>query len=322
VFACGAVYGEHEGQIVEIRRSSMCLLRDYRKKLFSLEQELPASKNENQRLQQELTSLLEERQELRGILRTDPAPQDGTATAEFDPQPSLLEAARKLVAELAELRKPAGELPTALEVARLFHAAYEAFAPEFGYVTRKDTRVFDAESPQGQLMQAVCAVVLKRIAPHICKPAGNLPDWPAMVRSSDEWKDVPLKCVEQAHDIYCLAAVATRELAALRREKLRKDLDFLSCEGKALVAEKERDELQAIVDGLEKTKDGVVIQDGMQLYYDDPADGGICAVSAYYRPVSIRIPLENGDRAVTVRMQDCYSSREALEASRDAEKGE
>jgi hypothetical protein len=48
-------------------------------------------------------------------------------------------------------------------VARLFHETYERLAPAFGYETRKDTKVFDANSKNGRLMIAVCESVLKRL---------------------------------------------------------------------------------------------------------------------------------------------------------------
>ena len=47
-----------------------------------------------------------------------------------------------------------------LEAACLFHATYERLAPSFGYETRKETREFDPESPNGKLMIAVCREVL------------------------------------------------------------------------------------------------------------------------------------------------------------------
>ena len=37
-----------------------------------------------------------------------------------------------------------------------FHNYYELLASSYGYVTRKDTREFDSESPNGRLMIAVC----------------------------------------------------------------------------------------------------------------------------------------------------------------------
>jgi hypothetical protein len=44
-------------------------------------------------------------------------------------------------------------------LARLFHDTYERLAAQYGYVTRFDTRDFDAGSPNGRLMLAVCSEV-------------------------------------------------------------------------------------------------------------------------------------------------------------------
>lgn len=51
----------------------------------------------------------------------------------------------------------------AAEIAKQFHEAYERLAPEFGYETRVDTRVFDPDSQNGRLMTAVCQEVGDRI---------------------------------------------------------------------------------------------------------------------------------------------------------------
>lgn len=48
----------------------------------------------------------------------------------------------------------------AMEAAIKFHETYERLAPQFGYETRPDTKAFDAESPNGKLMIAVCGEVL------------------------------------------------------------------------------------------------------------------------------------------------------------------
>ncbi len=47
------------------------------------------------------------------------------------------------------------------KLARKFHNEYERLAPSFGYETRDDTKQFDPESPNGQLMIAVCEEILK-----------------------------------------------------------------------------------------------------------------------------------------------------------------
>lgn len=50
-----------------------------------------------------------------------------------------------------------------LALAVLFHATYERLAPNSGYETRKETRIFDPESSNGKLMLATCAQVQKAI---------------------------------------------------------------------------------------------------------------------------------------------------------------
>lgn len=49
---------------------------------------------------------------------------------------------------------------TADVLAKVFHEAYERLAPYFGYQTNKGTRVFDANSPNGKLMIAVCDEII------------------------------------------------------------------------------------------------------------------------------------------------------------------
>lgn len=46
------------------------------------------------------------------------------------------------------------------QIARQFHEVYERLAPQFGYETREDTKVFDPQSQNGRLMIAVCAEVI------------------------------------------------------------------------------------------------------------------------------------------------------------------
>lgn len=48
------------------------------------------------------------------------------------------------------------------DLAKLFHDTYERLAPDFGYVTRLETRDFDSESSNGRLMIAVCQEILNR----------------------------------------------------------------------------------------------------------------------------------------------------------------
>lgn len=45
--------------------------------------------------------------------------------------------------------------------AQKFHETYERLAPQFGYETRADTRQFESESKNRQLMIAVCGEIVR-----------------------------------------------------------------------------------------------------------------------------------------------------------------
>ena len=51
---------------------------------------------------------------------------------------------------------------SALALAKQFHDTYERLAPKYGYETRPDTRQFDADSPNGRLMVAVCREIIEQ----------------------------------------------------------------------------------------------------------------------------------------------------------------
>ena len=53
-------------------------------------------------------------------------------------------------------------------LAQLFHENYERLAPEFGYVTRPETRAIDTDSPNWRLMVATCDAVLKILRESAC----------------------------------------------------------------------------------------------------------------------------------------------------------
>ena len=53
---------------------------------------------------------------------------------------------------------------TSFELAIFFHGTYERLAPKYGYKTRKDTKQFDPDSPNGKLMIAVCERVIDELA--------------------------------------------------------------------------------------------------------------------------------------------------------------
>jgi hypothetical protein len=54
------------------------------------------------------------------------------------------------------------ETNSALNLAKKFHDIYERLAPSFGYKTRPDTKEFNPDSPNGQLMIAVCKEILSQ----------------------------------------------------------------------------------------------------------------------------------------------------------------
>ena len=49
-----------------------------------------------------------------------------------------------------------------INYAKQFHDLYEKYAPDFGYETRKDTKQFDPETPNGRLMTKVCNEVISQ----------------------------------------------------------------------------------------------------------------------------------------------------------------
>jgi hypothetical protein len=51
-----------------------------------------------------------------------------------------------------------------LALAVLFHVTYEKLAPQKGYETRTETRIFQPDSANGKLMIATCAEIQRVIA--------------------------------------------------------------------------------------------------------------------------------------------------------------
>ncbi len=51
-------------------------------------------------------------------------------------------------------------MKTRYELAKKFHDLYEMYAPDFGYETRDDTKVFDPTTKNGQLMLCVAEKIL------------------------------------------------------------------------------------------------------------------------------------------------------------------
>lgn len=58
--------------------------------------------------------------------------------------------------------RPTSEPVDGEALARMFHEAYERLAPDFGYVTRKESRTFDPTTLNGRLMIAVCNELASR----------------------------------------------------------------------------------------------------------------------------------------------------------------
>jgi hypothetical protein len=52
---------------------------------------------------------------------------------------------------------------SAEDLAVAFHEIYERLAPDFGYETRKETRRFQNDTPNGRLMIAVCGEILEML---------------------------------------------------------------------------------------------------------------------------------------------------------------
>ena len=76
----------------------------------------------------------------------------------------------------------------ALALATRFHETYERLAPLFGYETRQETRTFDASTPNGKLMVAVCASLMEDAA---VRPASVRTDDPPMVQRLNDGREIP-----------------------------------------------------------------------------------------------------------------------------------
>jgi hypothetical protein len=51
----------------------------------------------------------------------------------------------------------------AVKLAVLFHKLYEKHAPEYGYDTKNETKIFKAHTPNGKLMIRVCREIQKHV---------------------------------------------------------------------------------------------------------------------------------------------------------------
>jgi hypothetical protein len=55
------------------------------------------------------------------------------------------------------------ESMNAIKLAILFHELYEKHAPEFGYETKDETKIFKANTPNGKLMIKVCREIQNHV---------------------------------------------------------------------------------------------------------------------------------------------------------------
>lgn len=76
------------------------------------------------------------------------------------------------------------------ELARKFHEVYERLAPDFGYETRKETKDFDPESPNGKLMIRVCGEVCRVQQNEIKRLRGLLKEALESPRCSSVWEEI------------------------------------------------------------------------------------------------------------------------------------
>jgi hypothetical protein len=72
------------------------------------------------------------------------------------------------------------------QIARQFHDVYERLAPQFGYETREDTKVFDPQSQNGRLMIAVCAEVISEIERQRDEARKERDEWIARFRADEQ----------------------------------------------------------------------------------------------------------------------------------------
>jgi NTP pyrophosphatase (non-canonical NTP hydrolase) len=87
-----------------------------------------------------------------------------------------------------------------MDVARFFHDAYERMAPQFGYETRPDTKAFDPDSANGQLMQAVCREVVTPLIAENARPVFEVGfRWAMAMNGKPSIADYDLEIAWQMH---------------------------------------------------------------------------------------------------------------------------
>jgi hypothetical protein len=109
-----------------------------------------------------INSRIEIMKRLKKRLRDDSLPNAESIHPESKPQDMNQD---QTESKPADSEQPSGKgldetLCYASSLARKFHDAYERLAPQFGYETRPDTKVYDPDTPNGRLMAAVCVEVM------------------------------------------------------------------------------------------------------------------------------------------------------------------
>ena len=96
--------------------------------------------------------------DLKSLIETYAAARYQSGAMNYSGSPETQEVAT------AKVRAAGEALNKALDpenLARRFHDTYERLAPSFGYTTRPETRDFEPTTPNGRLMLAVCAELVK-----------------------------------------------------------------------------------------------------------------------------------------------------------------
>ena len=81
-----------------------------------------------------------------------------------------------------------------------FHNTYEMLAPQFGYETRKDTKQFDFDSPNGKLMYAT----IERIMLPILKENQQLKE---QLEASERARKEALSIIKSKQEIIALSTL-------------------------------------------------------------------------------------------------------------------
>jgi hypothetical protein len=142
----------------------------------------------------------------------------------------------------------------ALDLAIIFHHTYERLAPNMGYDTRKETRIFDPESANGKLMVAVCAEILPKLHPaatnYIVRRTDTPPNPPTVLTTTQ----APTPRTDAKHGCWFanekmvpsdFARQLERELAEAREEVAACQEELRLCQQDAITLQNELAATQA-----------------------------------------------------------------------------